>query len=326
MALLAVVAATDAPIVLAPVLAALCTAVGSAYPPCVAAVLPRLAADDELAAANAARISLTHLCIVAGPALGAVLLLVGSPAVAFAVNGATFAVGAATVAALPREALRLPAAAAAEQHAGIFPDLRIGWDALRGEREAMALVGADLVASTVYGALTVVLVLLARRLGTGTGGYGYLLSALGIGGVLATGVASRAASSPGPRRALVVAVIMIGVPVALLAVAGALPAAIALAALVGAGSIVTEVVADTALQRSLDPAVFARAYGLAIPACVAGIAAGALVAPVSVDLLGLDGTFVLIGVAVIAYGALLARPTLEGDGWTIRNLVTWSHG
>jgi predicted MFS family arabinose efflux permease len=308
MALLAVVAVTNAPIALAPVLAALCTAAGSAYPQLVLAVLPRLANEKQLPAANAARVSITHVCIIAGPLFGAVLLFLGSPATAFLINGLTFAGGAVAIAMLPREALRRPSSARTEQYTGIAGELRTGWRALRGYGDAMALVGADIIASAVYGAFTVLLVLLARRLGAGAGGYGYLLAGLGAGGVLATGLANRAAAAHRPRRALALSVAALGVPVPILAIAGAMPVAVALTAVFGAGSIVLEVVADTCLQRSLDPAVFARAYGLVVPACVAGIAGGALLAPLSVELLGLNGTFVLIGAAVIAYCALLARP------------------
>jgi predicted MFS family arabinose efflux permease len=309
MGALALVAFAGAPIVLAPLLAALCTAAGAAYPQCVVAVMPRLVGAGDLAAANAARISITGLCVIAGPALGAALLFVSSAAVVFAVNGATFLVGAAVVAALPREALRRPAGATDEVHASIRSDLAVGWRALREHPDALPLVGADVVSSAVYGALTVLFVLIGERLGLGAAGYGYLLSALGVGGVLGTGIAHRAASSGRPRRALVAAAAAIGVPLTLLSLSGSVTAALVLAAGIGAGQFVTEVVADTTLQRSLDPRVFARAYGLAVPACVAGIAAGALLAPPCVALIGLDGTLALTGALVLAYGALaFVRP------------------
>src|SRR3954454_13033507 len=120
---LALVAFAGAPIVLAPVFAALCTASGAAYPQCVVAVLPRLVGGGDLAAANAARISITGLCVIAGPVLGAALLFLSSAAVTFAVNGATFLVGAAVVASLPREALPHPAGAIEEVHASVRSDL-----------------------------------------------------------------------------------------------------------------------------------------------------------------------------------------------------------
>ena len=303
MGALAVVALTGAPAILAPLLAAVCTAAGAAYPQCVVAVMPRLVGAGDLAAANAARIGITSLCVIAGPALGAALLLLSSTAVVFAVNGATFLIGAAVVTALPREALRRPAFAVEEVHASIRADLAVGWRALREHPDALALVGADVVSSAIYGALTVLFVLVGERLGLGAAGYGYLLSALGVGGVLSAGLAHRAASSDRPRRALVIAAAAIGVSLVVLTLSGSLAVAIVLAAAIGAGLFATEVVADTTLQRSLHPAVFARAYGLAVPACVAGIAAGALVAPPCVAVIGLNGTLALTGGLVLAYAA-----------------------
>jgi hypothetical protein len=98
----------------------------------------------------------------------------------------------------------------------------------------------------VYGALTVLFVILGHRLGLGAAGYGYLLAGMGAGGVLATGLSNHAAN---------------------------------------------------------------RAYGLALPAYLAGIAAGALLAPLSIALFGVSGTLVVTGAGVIGYDMLvLARP------------------
>ena len=308
MAILAAVAALHGPMVAVPALAALCSAASVVYAPSVLAVLPRLVDDDGLAAANASRVSITCLCVVAGPAFGAVLLLFGSPAIAFAVNGATFLVGGAIVSLLPREALRRPVAAADAPPATLVSGIRSGWAALRGYGDSLTLVGADFIASAVYGSLTVLFVLLGDRFGLGAGGYGYLIAALGGGSVLGTGLASSAAGAERPVRALGIAVVAIGAPLPLLAFAGGLPAAIALAGIVGAGSIVTEVVADTCLQRELPADTFASAYGLVLPASLAGIVVGALLAPLSVALVGLNGTFVVLGAVTIGYGTLaLAR-------------------
>jgi MFS family permease len=312
MAALAAVALTDAPIILAPVLAALCTAAGAAYPPCVLSLIPRLASDQDLPAANAARVTIMHACIMLGPVLGAGLLVVGPTAVAFVVNGATFLAGAAAVAALPREALHRPAASAA--HAGLRSDLAGGWRALRAYPDAAVLVSAEVLASAVYGALTVLFVLLSERLGLGSAGYGYLMAALGIGAVLSAGIAGRAADSPRPRRAMAAAVVLLGAPLPI-AMLGWLPGVLLIAVLAGAGSLVSEVVGDTALQRSLDPAVFARVYGLVLPASLAGIALGALLAPLCVDVVGLDGTLIVIAAVCAAYAIAVAatRSPVWGD-------------
>ena len=304
MAALALGALAHAPIVFAPILAALCTGAGSAYAPCVVAILPRLATDEQLPAANAARVSIQSICIVAGPLFGAILMLLGSPAVAFTVNGATFLAGALAVAALPHPALRAPAAAS-EQNPGLRQELKAGWEALRGYNEAIAIVGANVIASTVYGALTVVFVVLGHRLGLGAAGYGYLLAAMGAAGCLAAGISNKAASSENPRRALIASMLAVGAPLPLLGLTGWVPVALLLAGVFGAGTVTAEVVGDTCLQRSLDPAVFARAYGLALPTFLGGIAAGALIAPLTIALVGVSGTLIMIGAAVIAYAMLV---------------------
>jgi predicted MFS family arabinose efflux permease len=309
MGALAVLALAGGPVVLAPVLAALCTAAGAAYPQCVVAVMPRLVDDADLPAANAARVGITGLCVIAGPLIGAALLLLGSTAATFAVNGASFLVGALVVASLPREATRRPAGSQEAVHASVRADLATGWHALREHPDSLPVAGAEFVSSAVYGVLTVLFVLLGQRLGLGAAGYGYLLSALGAGALLAAGLADRAAASDRPRRALIGAIAAVGLALPLLALSSSIALALVLAAAIGAGTMSTEVVADTALQRSLDPAVFARAYGLVVPACVGGIAAGALLAPPCVALLGLDATLVLTATLVLAYGALtLVRP------------------
>jgi predicted MFS family arabinose efflux permease len=122
--------------------------------------------------------------------------------------------------------------------------------------------------------------------------------------LLAAGAADRAAASDGPHRAVAVALAAIGAPLVLLVLHGPLVAALMLAVCIGAGQMVTEVAVDTTLQRRLDPAVFARSYGLVVPACVGGIVLGALLAAPCVALVGLDATLALTGAAVLAYGVV----------------------
>jgi len=59
----------------------------------------------------------------------------------------------------------------------------------------------------------------------------------------------------------------------------------------------------------LDEDVFGRAYGLALPASLAGIVAGSLVAPLLTAALGGRGALVAVGLAVLAYALFLLRRT-----------------
>jgi MFS family permease len=174
---------------------------------------------------------------------------------------------------------------------------------------ARRLVGADVVASAVYGAETVLLLMLSRELGLGDHGYGYLLASFGLGGVLGAGVAGRVAAGERVRTVLVAALTVLGASTALLADPFGFGGALALGIVGGAGSIVVEVMADTGLQRALPEDVFARAYGFAYPAALAGIVIGSLIAAPLVALFGVRGAFVALGALVALYAlTLLRRP------------------
>jgi predicted MFS family arabinose efflux permease len=310
---MALVAAAGLPIVLASVIAALATAAGTPYPACVSGSTPRLVRDGDLPGANAARSAVTSLSVLVGPAIGGGLLLLGSPALAFAVNAVTFgaalvcvlAIGegdAFTVAAPADGSLSLGGAIAS-----VPRGIADGAAALRARPAAIRLVGADLICSVVYGMQTVVLVLVAREAGLGLHGYGYLLAALGAGALVGTALAGRALRLPS-RLGLALAMGLVGLSMLAMPIShwGAL--AILLACVNGAGAILVEIMTETGLQRMLSAEVFGRAYGLAIPASIAGIAVGSLIAPLLVDALGLNGALAACGAIALGYGLqLLAR-------------------
>ena len=62
------------------------------YKPAVAAITPQLVGEDELAAANALYSTVSKLAMIAGPALGAVLLLIGDLTFVFSANALSFLV------------------------------------------------------------------------------------------------------------------------------------------------------------------------------------------------------------------------------------------
>jgi predicted MFS family arabinose efflux permease len=166
------------------------------------------------------------------------------------------------------------------------------------------LVGADIAASAVYGAQTVLLVLLARRLGGD--GYGLLMAAIGAGGLLGAAIGGRVAATHRSSAVLAGALLAVAASMALLGASPSLARAMVLAAACGAGSILVEILSETGMQRHLDDAVLARAYGLALPAALGGIVAGSLLAAPLEKLVGLDGALVACGAAVAVYAAVVA--------------------
>ena len=313
MVLLAAVAAARLPILLAPLIAATATAFSAPYLPCVAAVTPRVVEDADLPGANAARSAVAGLGIIVGPALGGLLLLLGSPAFAFALNAVTFGLSALALLAIRADGA-FATHRAPGQPAGLFREIAQGAAALRAHPAALRLVGADIMCSTLYGTQTVLLLIVARGLGLGAQGYGYLFAAIGVGGLLGTALAGRASRGSRPRLVLAGALLAAGLPTMLLAVTHWPAAAIVLTGLTGMGALLVEIMTDTGLQRMLDEDVFGRAYGLAIPASLGGIVAGSLIAPVLATALGGSGALVAVGGAVLAYAALVVRTPAASRG------------
>jgi MFS family permease len=307
MVMLAGVVVLGLPVVLAPLLAGAATLASSVHPPAVAASTPRLVDAEHLQRANAARAAIGQAAIVVGPALGAGVLALSSPAVAILANAATFLASAVLVATIPSGPAFRPSRADAT--ADLVGELRAGVDALRGAPAALRVIAADVISSAVYGILTVTLVLVAGRVGAGPGGYGLLLGAFGVGGVAGAAVAGRIDGGHW-RRTLAVALALLALPVAALGVAESLWVALPLAAVGGTGAVVAEVLSETALPRVLDDAVLARAYGLMLPLALSGIVAGSLIAGPLVALLGVTGALVATGAGVLALAALLLRRPL----------------
>ncbi len=96
MGVLTVVALSDSTpaVVTAIVIAFVNNSFSAPYYPAVTAITPSVVTEEDLAAANALSGTIDNFALAFGPALSAVLLLLGDPPVAFAANGLTFLVSA----------------------------------------------------------------------------------------------------------------------------------------------------------------------------------------------------------------------------------------
>lgn len=305
MGMLVTTAVAGLPVILIPILAAATTVAGVAYPSAVAAVMPKLVPADQLARANGARGTITPAAVAAGPALGAVLLLMGPPQVAFAVNAVTFIASGLLVASIRGGAEFKAPQSTGESAASILNDLKAGARNLITTPEAGWMVSADTAGSFVYGAQTVLLMAVAGRLGLHAAGYGYLLAAQGAGGILGATIAGRLGHAATRRSTLAAALAMVAAPLPLLAVTHSVAVAVGLGLVAGMGALIVEVVADTRLQQTLDEASLGTAYGFAFAASLGGIAAGALVAPVLTGLVGVSGALMILAAGVLALAATL---------------------
>ncbi len=307
---LAILAAASGPVALAIVLAALTSSANVVYNPAVAATIPSMVDEDQLVAANALNSTIENLVVVLGPAIGALLLLIGSPALVFAVNAATFAVSALVVSRISVRSR--PVDVTEEGTAGPLRQMVVGVRTIVSMRAARTLVAFSVLVSFVYGTDTVLFVgVSAQKLGTGTEGFGYLLAGLGVGGILMAATVDRLAGSRALAPIILLGVAGYCLPTALLVVIHSPVLAFVVQVLRGGATLVVDVLAVTALQRSVPSEQLARVFGVFFAFVLAAISLGTLLTPLVVNGSSLDtgllvmaiGPFVL---GLFGYPALLA--------------------
>jgi MFS family permease len=309
MVLLAFETAVDAPVILAIATAALTSTLATAYEPAVAAMTPQLVGERDLGSANALRNTIDNVCVIAGPGLGAVILLVGPPWVAIAINASTFLLSAVVVGRM--RARSKPVDVTEGGQVGAFRQMAVGAKAIASSPSASVLVAYSIIATFVFGIDTVLFVVLSRDvLGTGSEGYGYLLAGLGVGGVAAAGIVTRLERKPRLGLVILAGMATYCLPTLVFLVSGNPVLAFVLQVVRGAGTLVVDVLAITALQRSLPNDLLARVFGAFNALMLAAVLLGAIVAPVLIDEVSLDAALWFSGL-VIPVLCLLGWPVLR---------------
>jgi MFS family permease len=296
---LAIVAALGGPVLLAIILAAMSSVCGSSYDPAARAATPAIVGEDHLAAANSAHSAIENLSVIVGPGIAGLLLLFSPPAAVFAVNAATFGVSAILVGRMRTRSR--PVDISAGGTAGPLKQMAAGFVAFVESPTVILLAGFSILASFVYGTDTVLFVVISRdQLGTGSTGYGYLLAALGLGGIVMAAFMNRIAAAPRLGAIIVLGMAVFCLPTALLTVVHAPWIAFLLEVVRGAGTIIVDVLAITALQRLVKPDVVARVFGVFFAFVLGAVALGALLMPILLGLVGLEATLLIMGFALPA--------------------------
>jgi MFS family permease len=183
---------------------------------------------------------------VAGPALAGVLLAVGSPGLALAIDAATFAVSAACLWSLRPPAERPPA-----EEQNFLHDLRHGWREFSVRKWAVAIVLSAAVSNALFTPIFQVLgPLVARDSLGGAGSWALIVAVFGFGGLLGGVVAL----SFRPRRPLLVSetlALLFSLPVILLAIPASTAVIAAGALFSGAIASVSEILYLTVVAQKV---------------------------------------------------------------------------
>lgn len=284
------------------------------YRPALTAGIPLVVGERDAAAANALDGAVRQVATFLGPLLGTIVLWLGEPAWAFAVNAVTFALSALLLARVTRLGGTPPAARARR-----FGRRVMSWS--QSLRDTVASMvdqpGLSLTAWLVFvfsiarGFELVLLVLVAEdKLQMGSKGVGVLNAAIGVGALATVPFVSRIARASRPAAAVVISLFLTSVPLALLGVVDRAVTACVVLVAVGVGVVIFEVLAVTIAQRVSPIDQLGRVYGIQNMAVNGGKLVGALLGPLLVEMLSLEDAL-LVAAVLVSVSAIVAVPGLH---------------
>ncbi len=280
--------------------------------PAHSALLPVLCTSPrQLTSANAVRGMLDSLAMLGGPAAAAVLLATSGPAAVFAACAASSLLGGLIVLGLSYDPPPRSTAVAGGGH-----EMLLGFATIAANRGLALITALGVVQTFTRGCLTVFTVVVAiELLGTGDPGVGVLTAAVGAGGILGSIFAFGLVGRGRLAAWFGVGIALFGAPLVVIGVVPEQTAAILLLAVVGIGNALIDVGGFTLLARLADETVLARMFAGFEAILTLGVAAGALITPLVVELLGVRSALVAIGllapVAVAASWPALRRLDAE---------------
>jgi MFS family permease len=298
----------SAPLVI--VLSGLASCAAVPYRPAAGSLTPDLVGEADLAPAVALVNVVQNVVVIAGPGIGAVLLLIGQPAVGCGINAASFLVAAAVVARihLPGTPVETPAG-----RRRVLSELAAGCRVVLGSPVLAALLVCYALDTVVAGAAVVFLAPVSRLLGSGSSGYGYLLMAEALGAVLAAGLANRLSGRRRLAPVIAAGLVVQAAPLAGYLVARSPVEGFFIQLVSGAGMVVVDVVAVTTLQRNTPRQLLGRVMGLALTALIAAQIAGSLVIGPIVQSVGVPDALAGVAIVVPAIGLAVCWPILRAD-------------
>ena len=279
------------------------------YRPAHSALLPALCTSpQQLTSANVLRGMLDSVAALGGPLVATVLLATSGVASVFAACAAASLVGGLVVLALPYD---LPPRAPRSARTGARAVLQ-GFSTITADRGLLLITGLGAAQTFTRGCLTVFSVVVAiELLDLGEAGVGVLNAAVGAGAVLGSILTFGLVRRAGLAAWFGLGIALWGAPLVLLGIVPEVPAAIALFAVVGVGNALIDVGGFTMLARLADETVLARMFAAFEATLTVGIAAGALLTPLVIDLLGIRLALEVVGlvtpIAVVACWVQLRR-------------------
>jgi MFS family permease len=287
-------------------LATVATAAFTVFRPAHTALLPALCVTPlELTSANVVRGLVDSASTLLGPLLAAVLLDLRSPAAVFVATAVLSLGSSALLVGLSYEA---PPRGARQPLRRILRETGEGFRALVRYRDAGLLFGIAFGQTLTRGFLNVFLVVIALDLlDTGDSGVGVLTAAVGAGAVAGSLGASMLVRGRRLAALAGIGVALWGLPLTLCGLLPYEPTVLALMCVIGVGNALVDIGVFTLPARLVPEELLARVFGAFESLVALTVALGALVTPPVIDLLGIRGALLALGVVAPALVALSWR-------------------
>jgi predicted MFS family arabinose efflux permease len=284
-------------------------------------VMPSLLEPEQLAAGNAINSAAVQAGGVAGPVLGGLLVAAAGPTPAFAVDAASFAVSALSLALVRLRpsptAAGGPAGPVHADAAGQGRPRRTGtrdedgvWSLLRRSRLLQVIVVNVIAANLAFGGTFEVALPALAHARFGAGGYGALIACLGTGAVIGTLAAARGGNAGRPALVASGSFLVEAVAVAFIPFLGGLPGAAAATFVLGACNGMGNVVFLTLVQRWAPPRLLGRVMSVIMLAGLGSFPLSVAVSGVLVHRLG-PSPFFPVAAATVAIAVLGAMSQPE---------------
>lgn len=287
------------------VVAMLLAAVDGLQRPSLDAMIPRVVAHDQMAAAAALTSLRWQLGMIVGPAIGGLLLSAGGATLAYGADVATFVVSVILLLRLRSiRAEKTDDDRASLRHIG--EGLRYAW----GRKDLLGTYAIDLIAM-VFAFPYALFPFLAEDLG-GTWTLGLLYSAGAVGSLIVTLTSGWTASVHRHGRAIVLAAMGWGAGMALVGFMNTLCLTLALLAIAGGADMISGIFRTTMWNQSIPDDVRGRMAGIELLSYSIGPLLGQLRSTTSASLTSLRMSFISGGVlCVIGIGmAAFALPSM----------------
>jgi MFS family permease len=272
--------------------------------PSLDAMIPRVVAHDQLAAASALVSLRWQLGSILGPAIGGLLLSAGGAVAAYGVDVLTFVISILLL--MRMRSIRAAADADRPSLRHITEGMRYAWS----RKDLLGTYAVDLIAM-VFAFPYALFPFLAEDLG-GAWTLGLLYSAGAVGSLLVTVTSGWTASVHRHGRAIVLAAAVWGIGIALVGVSDSLPWVLLFLALAGGADMVSGIFRSVMWNQTIPDEVRGRMAGIELLSYSIGPLLGQVRSSTAASLTSLRMSFISGGLlCIVGVGiAAIALPTL----------------